>query len=228
MPEGVIFDLDGILVDSETAWNEARREVTEEGGGIWRDDAQQAMMGLSSVEWSAYMGKELGVQMSAEAISATVVGRLERLYRRRLPLLPGARKAVTSLASRWPLAIASSANRSIIALALALADLTDCFQAAVSSEEVTRGKPAPDVYVEAARRIGRDPGSCVAVEDSANGLRAAAAAGMRVIAIPNQAFPPDAEALRRADLVLSSIEDLHPEVVAGLGGQSDLHRRPDR
>jgi HAD superfamily hydrolase (TIGR01509 family) len=218
MPEAVIFDLDGVLVDSETVWNDARRELTEAGGGSWRDDAQRAMMGLSSVEWSRYMREELGVQMSAEAISATVVERVERLYRERLPLLPGAREAVTSLASRWPLAIASSANRSIIALVLELAGLADCFQAAVSSEEVDRGKPAPDVYLEAARRIGRDPASCAAVEDSANGLRAAAAAGMRVIAIPNLAFPPDAEAVGRADVVLTSIERLGPDVVAALGG----------
>jgi HAD superfamily hydrolase (TIGR01509 family) len=216
MPDAVIFDLDGVLVDSETVWNDARREVTEEGGGTWRDDAQRAMMGESSVEWSRYMREELGVAMSAEAISATVVERVERLYRERLPLLGGAREAVTSLASRWPLAIASSANRSIIALVLELADLTGCFQAAVSSEEVTRGKPAPDVYLEAARRIGRDPAGCAAVEDSTNGLRAAAAAGMSVIAIPNRAFPPDVEAVGRADVVLPSIEDLGLEVVAAL------------
>jgi HAD superfamily hydrolase (TIGR01509 family) len=218
MPEAVIFDLDGVLVDSETIWNEARREVTEESGGTWQADAQRAMMGLSSVEWSRYMHDELGVQLSPDTISATVVERVERLYRERLPLLPGSREAVTTLAARWPLAIASSANLSIIALVLELAGLAGCFEAAVSSEEVARGKPAPDVYVEAARRIGRDPAACAAVEDSANGLRAAVAAGMRVIAIPNRAFPPDAEALALADVVLPSIEDLGPEVVAALGG----------
>jgi HAD superfamily hydrolase (TIGR01509 family) len=216
VPAAVIFDLDGVLIDSETVWNEARRQLVEESGGSWRDGAQRAMMGMSSVEWSAYMREELGVPMSLEAISASVVERVERRYRERLPLLPGARRAVTSLASRWPLAIASSANRSIIALALELADLSDCFLAAVSSEEVSHGKPAPDVYLEAARRISREPASCAAVEDSANGLRAAAAAGMRVIAIPNRAFPPDAEALALADVVLPSIDGLDPAVVAAL------------
>ena len=117
----MIFDLDGVLIDSETAWNDARRELVQESGGSWRDDAQRAMMGMSSVEWSRYMHDQLGVPMSAEAISAEVVKRLERLYRERLPLLPGAREAVSSLASRWPLAIASSANRSIIELVLELA-----------------------------------------------------------------------------------------------------------
>ena len=216
----MIFDLDGVLIDSETAWNDARRELVEESGGSWRDDAQRAMMGMSSVEWSRYMHEELGVPMSAEAISAEVVKRLERLYRERLPLLPGAREAVVSLASRWPLAIASSANRSIIALVLELAALSDCFPATVSSEEVAHGKPAPDVYLEAARRISCEPASCAAVEDSANGLRAAAAAGMAVIAIPNRDFPPDAAALASADVVLASIESLDPGVVARLGGST--------
>ena len=214
----VIFDLDGVLLDSEVVWNEARRELVTESGGHWRADAQRAMMGMSSVEWSRYMRDRLGVPLSAEEIRAAVVERLERGYRERLPLLPGAREAVRSLTSRYPLALASSANRSIIALVLSLAGLADCFQAAVSSEEVARGKPAPDVYLEAARRISKAPASCAAVEDSANGIRAAEAAGMRVIAIPNRAFPPDDEALTHADLVLASIEELDPEVVVRLGG----------
>jgi HAD superfamily hydrolase (TIGR01509 family) len=215
-PAAVIFDLDGVLIDSETVWNDARRELVRESGGRWRDDAQRAMMGMSSVEWSRYMREELAVPMSAEAISEEVVKRLEGLYRKRLPLLPGAREAVRSLASRWPLAIASSANRSIIALALELASLSDCFRVSVSSEEVAHGKPAPDVYLEAARRISREPAGCAAVEDSANGLRAAAAAGMRVIAIPSRAFPPGEQALSNADVVLESIEGLSPELVASL------------
>jgi len=216
-PEAVIFDLDGVLIDSETVWNDARRELVEQSGGRWRDEAQRAMMGMSSLEWSRYMHEQLAVPMSDEDISEEVVSRLEGLYRKRLPLLPGAREAVRALASRWPLAIASSANRSIIALALELACLSDCFTASVSSEEVAHGKPAPDVYLEAARRISHEPAGCAAVEDSANGLRAAAAAGMSVIAIPNRAFPPGEQALSSADVVLESIEGLSPAVVARLG-----------
>jgi HAD superfamily hydrolase (TIGR01509 family) len=205
----VVFDLDGVLIDSESLWNDARRGLVEESGGRWRDEAVRAMMGMSSLEWSEYMREELGVPISAEEISAAVLERIEQLYRERLPLIPGAAQAVTSLAARWPLALASSANRSIIALALELANLTDCFQAVVSSEEVARGKPAPDVYLEAARRLSREAASCAAVEDSSNGLRAAAAAGMAVIAIPNAAL---------ADVVLQSIGELNAGVVAGLGG----------
>jgi HAD superfamily hydrolase (TIGR01509 family) len=215
-PAAVIFDLDGVLVDSETAWNDARRALVEESGGTWRAAATRAMMGMSSLEWSRYMGEELGVPMSPEAISEAVVERLEDLYRKRLPLLPGARHAVALLASRWPLGLASSANRTIIALVLELAELQSFFKATVSSEEVAHGKPAPDVYLEAARRISREPRRCAAVEDSANGLRAAASAGMKVIAIPNQRFPPPEDALAVADVVLASIKELTPGVVDAL------------
>jgi len=216
MPAAVIFDLDGVLIDSEQVWNDARRQLTEESGGAWREDAQRAMMGMSSLEWSRYMREQLDVPMSPQEISTAVVERLERLYREHLPLLPGARASVTSLAARWPLALATSANRRIIALVLALSGLGDCFQATVSSEEVARGKPAPDVYEQAAHRLACPPASCAAVEDSTNGIRAAASAGMFVVAIPNRAFPPEPTALARATLVLSSLESLTPTAVAAL------------
>ncbi len=206
--EAVVFDLDGVLIDSEEVWNDARRELTEQSGGAWRAEATRAMMGMSSLEWSRYMHDELGVPMAPEEISAAVVARLEEHYRSELPLIPGARDAVVRLAERWPLGLASSANPSIIELALREADLADCFRATVSSEEVPRGKPAPDVYLEAARRLAVEPAACAAVEDSSNGLRSAAAAGMAVIAIPNAAFPPDPDALALADAVLGSIGEL--------------------
>jgi HAD superfamily hydrolase (TIGR01509 family) len=212
----VAFDLDGVLVDSEAVWDAARRALVAERGGRWRPDAQRAMMGMSSPEWSRYLRDELGVAMEPEEISAAVVARVERLYRERLPLMPGAREAVASLAERWPLALASSANRPIIDLVLELAEIGELFAATVSSEEVKRGKPAPDVYLEAARRLGVEPRRCAAVEDSTNGLRAAAAAGMRVVALPNREFPPDADALELARIVLRSLDDLRPEAIAGL------------
>jgi HAD superfamily hydrolase (TIGR01509 family) len=215
-PAAVIFDLDGVLVDSETAWNDARREVVEQSGGAWRADAQEAMMGMSSLEWSRYMREQLGVPLSEPQISRVVVERLERLYRGAVPLLPGARQAVIALASRWPLGLASSANRRIIELVLELSCLSRHFKVTVSSEEVAHGKPAPDVYVEAARRIGCEPRRCTAVEDSANGLRAAAAAGMKVVAVPNRDFPPPEGVLAVADVVLPSIEALGPRVIVAL------------
>ena len=206
----VVFDLDGVLVDSEQLWDSARRELVAERGGAWRDDATHAMMGMSAPEWSHYLRDELGVDLDPPAISAAVIERLARLYRERLPLLPGARAAVITASERWPLALASSANREIIDLVLELADLGEYFSASVSSEEVAHGKPAPDVYLEAARRLGVAPTECAAVEDSTNGLRSAAAAGMTVIAIPNQAFPPSEDALQLATAVVPSLDELVP------------------
>jgi HAD superfamily hydrolase (TIGR01509 family) len=204
MPEAVVFDLDGVLLDSEPAWNEAKAELVGERGGAWRDEAPTVMMGMSSPEWAAYLRDELGVAMPIEEISREVVRRMEEGYRRALPLLPGAERAVRTLAARWPIALASSSNREIIDLALELSGFGDAFRVTVSSEEVERGKPAPDVYLAAARKLGVDPARCVAVEDSSNGLRAAAAAGMGVIAVPNPHYPPapDALALAAATVVI--------------------------
>jgi HAD superfamily hydrolase (TIGR01509 family) len=210
----VVLDLDGVLVDSEQVWDAARRELVAERGGVWRDDATRAMMGMSSLEWSRYMHDGLGVDLEPAAISAAVVEKLEQLYRRELPLLPGAREAVRALATRWPLGLASSSNREIIDLVLELAGLADAFTTTVSSEEVPRGKPAPDVYLEAARRLEVAPGDCAAVEDSTNGLRAAAAAGMTVIALPNAAFPPAEDALGLATAVIGSLDELRPSLPA--------------
>ena len=174
------------------------------------------MMGMSSTDWSTYMHVELGVELPPEEISEMVVSRLEELYRENLPLLPGAREAVIGFSREWPLGLASSANRPIIDLVLGLAGLRDAFAATVSSEEVPQGKPAPDVYLEAARRIDVPPAECVAVEDSSNGIRSAAAAGMTVIAVPNREFPPTKDALALADDVIDSLTELTPDRVRRL------------
>ncbi len=208
MIDGVVFDLDGVLLDSEQVWDGVREELARERGGRWHDQAQRDMMGMSSPEWSRYMHEVVGLSEPPQEISAEVVRRLEELYRERLPALPGAREAVERLAARWPLALASSSNRELIDLSLELLGVAPLFEATVSSEEVARGKPAPDVYLEAARRLGIEPGRAAAVEDSHNGIRSARAAGMRVLAIPNRHFPPDADALAEADAVLDSLADL--------------------
>jgi len=218
MPDAVIFDLDGVLVDSEERWNAAREALTRESGGTWTAEAPRAMMGMSAPEWSRYLREELGVPMSAEDINAAVVARMEAGYRDGLPLLPGAVEAVRALAARWPLGLASSANRPIIGLVLEVAGLDACFGATVSSEEVARGKPAPDVYVEAARRLGVDPRRCVAIEDSTNGLRSAHAAGMAVVAVPNGAFAPDPAAVELAGAVVDTVGDVTPELVERVAG----------
>ena len=212
----VIFDLDGVLLDSESAWVEEKKRYTEDSGGHWKEEAQWEMLGMSSTEWSRYMHDELGVPVPPDRISSEVAERLAQRYQQELPLLPGAVEAVRSLARHWPLGLASSSNRNVIDLVLEEAGLADAFAATVSSEEVGAGKPAPDVYLEAASRLGVDPTACVAIEDSTNGIRSANAAGMAVIAVPNRDFPPEPEALALAALALDSLEELSPERVRSL------------
>ncbi len=216
--DAVVFDLDGLLLDSEQLWDEAREELARERGGRWHPGAQRDMMGMSSPEWSRYMHDRIGLRESPEEINQLVVERMLALYDKELPLLPGAVDAVKRLGERWPLGLASSSNRALIDRVLELSGLARWFRVTVSSEEVARGKPAPDVYLEAARRLGVDPARAAAVEDSHNGIRAARAAGMAVIAIPNAQFPPGEEALAEADLVLDSLRELTPEAVEQAAG----------
>ncbi|HET9719764.1 MAG TPA: HAD family phosphatase [Solirubrobacteraceae bacterium] len=216
MPDAVIFDLDGVLADSEQLWNQAKLEVVRATGGRWREDAPRAMMGMSSPEWSAYLRDELGVPLDRDTINRQVVEHMEALYRERLPLLPGALDSVRAIGAIWPVGLASSSNREIIDLFLRESGLADGFQVAVSSEQVARGKPAPDVYLETARRLSADPARCVAVEDSSNGLRSAAAAGMRVIAVPNPHYPPDVDALALASKIVGSVGEVTPRLVREL------------
>ncbi len=223
--EAVLFDLDGVLVDSESIWDGARREVVRATGGRWRESATTAMMGMSSPEWSRYLRDELGVPLHPDEISARVVDLVLGAYRREVPLIPGAVAAVTAVAGCWPLGIASSANRPVIDTFLATAGLTDSFAVTVSGDEVARGKPAPDVYLAAARKLGVEPARTAAVEDSANGLRAAAAAEMIVVAIPNRQFPPSADALSLADVSVDAIGQLTPELIADAARD---RKRPDR
>jgi HAD superfamily hydrolase (TIGR01509 family) len=211
--EAVVFDLDGLLLDTEQVWDEVREALTHERGGRWHEHAQADMMGMSSKEWSRYMHEELGVPDPPEEINRLVVERMQERYRQELPLVDGAVEAVRRIGARWPLGLASSSNRPLIDLALQLMDVADLFQVTVSSEEVERGKPAPDVYLEAARRLGVGPEHVVAIEDSTNGIRSAKAAGMRVIAIPNPHFPPPPDVLAEADMVLESLAELTPDAV---------------
>ena len=213
MIDAVVFDLDGVIVDSEQVWDDVRERYTREAGGTYTASAARDMMGMSSLEWSHYMAETLGVPGTPEEINAAVVERMLERYGEAPPLIPGSVDAVRRCAASWPLAVASSSNPELIQVVLDAAGLHDAIRVVVSSQEVPRGKPAPDVYVEAARRLGVESHRCAAVEDSQNGIRSAHGAGMRVIAVPNPHFPPDDEALAQADVVLSSIAELTPEVI---------------
>jgi HAD superfamily hydrolase (TIGR01509 family) len=203
-----IFDLDGVLLESEQVWSAAKRELTLERGGTWSKAAEHDMLGMSSTEWSRYMRDELGVPLQPNEISAAVVELVERRYREQLPLIDGADAAVRTLAARFRLGLASSSNRQIIDLVLELTGWAALFSVTVSSDEVAHGKPAPDVYLETVRRLELTTASCVAIEDSGAGIRAALGAGLTVVAIPNRAYPPDPEILGQADLVLDSLSQL--------------------
>ena len=213
MIEAVVFDLDGVIVDSEQVWDDVREQLARERGGRWHEGAQAAMMGMSSPEWSAYMHDEIGLEESPAEINDEVVRRMLARYRESLPLLDGAVDAVRRLAPAFTLAVASSSNRPLIETVLETAGIAELFAATASSEEVAAGKPAPAVYLEAARRLGVEPRRCAAVEDSANGIRAAHAAGMRVLVIPNTHYPPPLDALELADVVLASPAALTPQLV---------------
>ncbi len=217
----VVFDLDGVLLESEQLWDEARREVVADHNGTWREDATAAMQGMSSLEWSSYLRDDLGVDLAPDRIVDLVIEKLFQRYDRHLPLVPGATEAVRRIGGRWPLALASSSNRIVIDKVLAVARLRDTFQVTVSSEEVPRGKPAPDVYLEAVRRLGRPPRDCAAVEDSANGIRSAVAAGLHVVAIPNHDFPPPDRVLTAADAVVPTVDQLTVDLFERL--RSDEH-----
>jgi HAD superfamily hydrolase (TIGR01509 family) len=210
--DAVVFDLDGVIVDSEQVWDDVRESYTCESGGTYTETATRDMMGMSSLEWSRYMADALGVPGTPEEINAAIVARMLERYGEAPPLIPGAVEAVRAIAARWPVAIASSSNPELIDVVLRVSGLAGVVRVAVSSQEVARGKPAPDVYLEAARRLGVGPTGCAAVEDSHNGILSAKAAGMFVVAVPNPHFPPHDDALAEADVVLGSIAELSPQL----------------
>jgi len=216
MIEAVVFDLDGVIVDSEPVWEQVRRQVVADHGGRWAPEAQQRLMGMSTGEWASYLHDDLGVGLPAERIAELVISMMQARYREHLPLLPGAAEAAARLAERWPLGLASSSPPALIDTVLRQASLRRCFAVTVSTEQVARGKPAPDIYLLAAGRLGRQPQRCAAVEDSSNGLRSAAAAGLRVAAVPRPEYPPEPDALRAAGLVLTSLSDLTVQAIMGL------------
>jgi HAD superfamily hydrolase (TIGR01509 family) len=214
--EAVVFDLDGVLIDSEPVWEKVRRGLVAERSGHWAPDAQRRLMGMSTPEWARYLSEDLGVGLPPDEVAALVTDRMAASYREHIPLLPGAAEAVHRLGGRWPLGVASSAPAVLIETVLQSAGLRQYFQVTMSTEQVPHGKPAPDIYLAVTARLGFPPTGCAAIEDSSNGLRSAAAAGLRVIAVPRPRYPPDPDALAAASLVLPTLAVLTPDAVAAL------------
>jgi len=215
--EAVVFDLDGVLIDSEPVWEQVRRDLVASRGGHWAPDAQRRLMGMSTPEWARYLSQDLGVGLPPDEVAAQVIGEMADRYAGRIPLMPGAAGAVRRMADRWPLGLASSSPPVLIGTVLTAAGIGSLFVTTVSTEEVPHGKPAPDVYLTVAERLGISPARGVAVEDSSNGLRSAAAAGLQVVAVPQPRYPPDPDALALARVVLHDLSRLTPDLVAGLG-----------
>ncbi|WP_106185874.1 HAD family hydrolase [Umezawaea tangerina] len=204
--DAVVFDLDGVLVDSERMWDEVRQAFAAAHGGRWLPDSTRAMQGMSTPEWASYLVTEVGVELTPEETAAGVVQEMASRYAEHAPVIDGAVEAVRAVAARYPVAIASSSPPVLIKAFLVATDLTALVPVALSSEQTGAGKPAPDVYLAAARALGVDPTACAAVEDSTNGLRAALAAGMTVYAVPNPHFPPDPAVLTDVTVVNSIAE----------------------
>jgi HAD superfamily hydrolase (TIGR01509 family) len=214
----VLFDLDGVLIDTEPVWERVRRNFAEARGGKWTAELQTRMMGARTADWSLALSSATGGAISPAAAAAEVIASLAAAYRQNLPLIDGAEETVRVLSRRFHLGLVSGSPRELIELTLELIGLTDCFEVAMSADEVARGKPMPDPYLELALRLGLDPADCVAVEDSANGIRSAAGAGARVVAIPRGDHQVDAAALGLATAVLAGISELTPELVTSLAG----------
>ncbi len=213
----VVFDLDGVLVDSEELWDVVRRGVAAEAGRPWPAEATRAMQGMSTAEWSAYLTDVVGVPAEPDVVAVSVLDRMAARYDTRLPLLPGAVEVVERLGRRWPLGLASSSPRRLIDTVLESAGIAQRFQVSVSTEEVGAGKPSPVVYQTVVQRLGVNPVQAIAIEDSSNGLRSAATAGLGVLAVPNAAFPPSDDALALADVVVNALDEITVELVASMG-----------
>ncbi len=211
--DAVAFDLDGVLIDSEPTWTDVRRRFVLAHGGHWADGADRRMMGMATMEWARYLHEDLGVALPLSEIAERVIAEVAARHAHRPPLRSGAVEAVRRVAQRWPLGLASSSPARLIVSTLQAAELAASFSVTISTEEVRAGKPAPDVYLEVARRLGTPSQRCAAVEDSTNGLRSARAAGMRVVAVPTRTYPPDPAELARADAVIGSLHELTDSVI---------------
>jgi len=212
----LLFDLDGVLIDSEPVWERVRRDFVEKYHRTWSAEVQRSMMGVRTTVWSATLSELLGGGLAPESVADAVIGEMAATYRSALPLIGGATEVVRSLSGQYPMGLASGSPRVLIDLVLELAGLTDCFRCVLSTDEISRGKPMPDPYLELARRLDFEPADCVAIEDSTNGLLSALAAGTRVIALPRVDRMPGAEVLERAAVVLGDISELTPQLLGAI------------
>jgi HAD superfamily hydrolase (TIGR01509 family) len=214
---GVVFDLDGVLVLSEHLWEEAWLDYAHRSGHPWSTDDTRRCQGMSVAEWGGYLADRT-THDPTDAID-TVIGSVARAYDAgQVSLVDGAADLVRVVAARVPVALASSAPRRIIDTVMGALGLGPWFGATVSSSEVAAGKPSPDVYLEAIRRLGVTAAGSLAVEDSSNGIRSATAAGLTVLAVPNPAYPLAPDAAAAADSIHDSLDGVGRRLLSLLDG----------
>ncbi|QXJ22863.1 HAD family phosphatase [Actinomadura graeca] len=215
--QAIVFDLDGVLIDSEPVWEEVRRGYVADHGGEWPPGTQERLMGMSTAEWADHIATDLVAGVTADEVAYEVIDQMSQRYAGGPPVLPGAEDAVRRMARYRPLGLASSSPRALIDLVLGTLGVDGLFRATVSTEEVDSGKPAPDGYLAVAAQLEVPAPGCVAIEDSANGLRSAHAARMRVIAVPRPSHPPAPDALALAVHVAGGLDEITQELIEGLG-----------
>ncbi|MEM7531312.1 MAG: HAD family phosphatase [Chloroflexota bacterium] len=211
--EGVIFDMDGLLVDSEPVWDRARAALAAQYGKSWTTADHHNVMGVSTAEWTEYMINHFGATMPPEEMQKLVIDQMVAMYNERIPFFPGAVELVQTVAANYPTGLASGSPRQLIDIVTGYEAFEGCFQVILSADEIGKGKPAPDVYLATAERMGIDPIKCACLEDSGFGILSGKAAGMMVIAVPDERFPPVDEYLAKADIVLGSLADFSLELL---------------
>ncbi|MDE2947702.1 MAG: HAD family phosphatase [Chloroflexota bacterium] len=214
--EAVIYDMDGVLVDSEVYWDKARVEFAGDRGKAWTDEFQRLAMGRSTVGWATVMQEKLALDESTDAIIAEMKARVIALYEARLPARPGALESVSQMKRHFRVGLASGSPTEIIKAVLSITGLDQIFEVMIYGDEVPRGKPAPDIYLEALKQLGVAPGASLGIEDSANGLRALKAAGMFAVAAPSPDFPLPEDVLALADAHISTLEDFTVDLAWGI------------
>lgn len=205
--------MDGLLIDSEPVWNAARSQMAAEHGVSWTRDDHFNVMGVSTVEWIQYMVDRIGLTMPPDQVEETVIGHMVAMYEDGIPFRPHAVEKVQWMASLYPSCIASGSPRQLIDIVAQDRRIAPYLEFTLAADEVGRGKPHPDIYLETARRLGIEPQHCLCIEDSPFGILSGARAGMKVIGIPDPEMPLSAEQSQHAHLILRSLAHLTPEAL---------------
>lgn len=213
--QAVVFDMDGVVIDSEVVWQRVRTAYAQEFGRQWTQEDQVAMLGRSTPDWSAQMRARLGLQhLSDKDVAQAIIGRMLKAFAHEVPFRPGALEALQAIAGKYRVGLASGSPRVLVDCVLQHGNIAHCFQSVLSGDDVQHGKPHPEIYLRSLEKLGCAPVAAVGIEDAPNGLRALRNAGMWAIAAPCPEFPLDAESLSLAHRHISSMTELTPELVA--------------